>query len=133
MNFSEFPISCYIRTLNEERMIGDVISSAKKICSEVVIIDSLSIDKTKSIALSLGASVYEQPWLGWGNQKRVGEERTKNNWVWKWAQVRKLTKEEKEDPQYEGHKHTLDLENAKEYGQHEFIEACKDMGIIKDL
>ena len=81
MNFSEFPISCYIRTLNEERMIGDVISSAKKICSEVVIIDSLSIDKTKSIALSLGASVYEQPWLGWGNQKRVGEERTKNNWV----------------------------------------------------
>ena len=81
MNFSEFPISCYIRTLNEERMIGEVISSAKKICSEVVIIDSLSIDKTKSIALSLGASVYEQPWLGWGNQKRVGEERTKNNWV----------------------------------------------------
>ena len=42
-------------------------------------------------------------------------------------------KEEKEDPQYEGHKHTLDLDNAKEYGQHEFIEACKDMGIIKDL
>ena len=70
MNFSEFPISCYIRTLNEERMIGDVISSAKKICSEVVIIDSLSIDKTKSIALSLGASVYEQPWLGWGKPKK---------------------------------------------------------------
>ena len=52
MSFSELPISCYIRTLNEERMIGEVISSAKKICSEVVIIDSLSIDKTRSIALS---------------------------------------------------------------------------------
>ena len=47
MTFSELPISCYIRTLNEERLIGEVISSAKKICSEVVIIDSLSIDKIK--------------------------------------------------------------------------------------
>ena len=68
MNFSELPISCYIRTLNEERMIGEVISSAKKICNEVIIIDSISIDKTKSIALSLGANVFEQPWLGNGFQ-----------------------------------------------------------------
>ena len=81
MSFSELPISCYIRTLNEERMIGEVISSAKKICNEVIIIDSLSIDKTKSISLSLGAEVYEQPWLGNGHQKRVGEDKTKNDWV----------------------------------------------------
>ena len=81
MNFSELPISCYIRTLNEERMIGEVISAAKKICSEIIIIDSLSIDKTKSIALSLGANVFEQPWLGNGFQKRVGEEKCKNDWV----------------------------------------------------
>ena len=81
MSFSELPISCYIRTLNEERMIGEVISSAKNICSEVIIIDSLSIDKTKSISLSLGAKVYEQPWLGNGFQKRVGEDKSKNDWV----------------------------------------------------
>ena len=81
MNFSELPITCYIRTLNEERMIADVITAAKKICSEVIIIDSLSIDKTKSISLSLGAKVYEQPWLGNGFQKRVGEEKAKNSWV----------------------------------------------------
>ena len=81
MNFSELPITCYIRTLNEERMIADVITAAKKICNEVIIIDSLSIDKTKSISLSLGAHVFEQPWLGNGFQKRVGEEKAKNNWV----------------------------------------------------
>ena len=75
MNFSELKITCYIRTLNEERMIADVITAAKKICNEVIIIDSLSIDKTKSISLSLGAKVYEQPWLGNGFQKRVGEEK----------------------------------------------------------
>ena len=49
------------------------------------------------------------------------------------AEVRKLSKEEQDDPQYEGHEHTLDLDNAKEYGQHEFLQACKDMGIVKDL
>ncbi len=81
MNFSELPITCYIRTLNEERMIADVITAAKKICNEVIIIDSLSIDKTKSISLSLGANFYEQPWLGNGFQKRIGEEKAKNNWV----------------------------------------------------
>ena len=81
MTFSELPISCYIRTLNEERLIGEVISSAKKICSEIIIIDSLSIDKTKSISLSLGAKVHEQPWLGNGHQKRIGEDKSKNDWV----------------------------------------------------
>ena len=81
MSFSNLPISCYIRTLNEERMIGEVITAAKKISSEVIIIDSLSLDKTKIISLSLGAKVIEQPWLGNGFQKRVGEDAAKNNWV----------------------------------------------------
>ena len=62
-------------------MIADVITAAKKICNEVIVIDSLSIDKTKSISLSLGARVFEQPWLGNGFQKRVGEDKAKNNWV----------------------------------------------------
>ena len=34
---------------------------------------------------------------------------------------------------YEGHEHTLDIENAKEYGQYEFLQACKEMGIVKRL
>ena len=53
-------------------MIGEVISSAKKIYSEVII-DSLSIDKTRSIALSLGANFLNNLGLvtvfkksGWG-------------------------------------------------------------------
>ena len=58
---------------------------------------------------------------------------TKNNWVWRLAEVRKLTKEEQKDPQYGGHEYTLDLENAKEFGQYEFVDACKEMGIVKDL
>ena len=34
---------------------------------------------------------------------------------------------------YEGHEHTLDLENGKTFGQYEFLDACKEMGIVKDL
>ncbi len=71
--------------------------------------------------------------LNMGKFGVIFPEGTKNNWVWKFAQVRKLTTEEQNEPKYEGHEHTLDLENAKEYGQHEFFQACKDMGIVKDL
>ena len=71
--------------------------------------------------------------LNMGKFGVIFPEGTKNNWVWKFAQVRKLTTEEQKEPKYEGHEHTLDIENAKEYGQHEFFQACKDMGIVKDL
>ena len=40
---------------------------------------------------------------------------------------------EQKNPKYEGHDMALDVENAKTYGQYEFLEACQDMGIIKDL
>ena len=47
--------------------------------------------------------------------------------------MRKLSPKERKDPQYNGHKHTLDMKNAREYGQYEFQQACQDMGIIRDL
>ena len=71
--------------------------------------------------------------LNMGKFGMIYPEGTKNNWNWKLAEVRKLSKEEQKDPQYQGHEHTLDVENATEYGQHEFLDACKKMGIVKDL
>ena len=40
---------------------------------------------------------------------------------------------QKKDDKYEGHDSLLDVETAKEYGQYEFLEACKEMGITRDL
>ena len=57
----------------------------------------------------------------------------KNNWTYKLAQPRPLTKEEKKDEKYKGHDKILDVENTKEFGQYEFLEACKKMGVIKDI
>lgn len=71
--------------------------------------------------------------LNMGKFGMIYPEGTKNNWMWKLAEVRKLSPEEQKDPQYEGHEHTLDIEGAQEYGQHEFLDACKKMGIVKDL
>ena len=71
--------------------------------------------------------------LNMGKLGIIFPEGTKTNWNWKLAEVRKLSPEEQKDPIYEGHEYTLDLENAKTYGQYEFLGACKEMGIIKDL
>ncbi len=71
--------------------------------------------------------------LNMGKLGIIFPEGTKTNWNWKLAEVRKLSPEEQKDPIYEGHEYTLDLENAKTYGQYEFLDACKEMGIIKDL
>ena len=60
---------------------------------------------------------------------------TKNNWNYKLAQVRPLTPKEKEtqSEKYKGHEKMLDVENAKTFGQYEFLECCQEMGIVKDL
>lgn len=75
------PVTCYIRTKNEERMVGQVIEAAKQAVSDVVIIDSGSTDATLKIAATLGARVIHQAWLGNGKQKRVGEDAALHDWV----------------------------------------------------
>ena len=75
------PITAYIRTKNEERMIGEVIAAAQQVVSEVVIVDSGSTDKTIEIADSLGARVIKASWLGGGKQKRIGEEAARFDWL----------------------------------------------------
>jgi glycosyltransferase involved in cell wall biosynthesis len=75
------PISCYIRTLNEARMIGRVIEAARLLADEVVVVDSGSTDDTVKIAEAAGARVVRQAWLGWGKQKRVGEDACTHVWL----------------------------------------------------
>ena len=71
--------------------------------------------------------------LNMGKLGIIYPEGNKDNWLWKFAKVRKLSTEEQKDPQYQGHEHTLDMDNADEYSQHDFLQACKDMGIIKNI
>jgi glycosyltransferase involved in cell wall biosynthesis len=74
-------LSCYIRTLNEEERIGEVIAAAAKVCDDIVVVDSGSADRTREIAERHGARVIDQPWLGNGAQKRVGEDACRHDWL----------------------------------------------------
>lgn len=74
-------ITANIITLNEEKNIKEVIKSVQIVCDEVLVIDSLSSDKTCEIAESLGAKVIKQEYLGDGPQKAFGAPFAKNDWV----------------------------------------------------
>lgn len=80
-SMSTLPISCYIRTLNEERRIGEVLDSLAGLVSEVILVDSGSTDRTLEIAEEKGARVISQKWLGNGKQKRIGEDACAHHWV----------------------------------------------------
>jgi len=75
------PLSVVIITRNEEANIERSIRSVMPVCSDIVVVDSGSIDRTKEIALSLGASVIENPWPGYSKQKNLGNAQTKHNYI----------------------------------------------------
>ena len=59
------------------------------------------------------------------------------HWVWRYAQVIEVPKEEQEQypiPGKEGEYYTekLDVDNAETFGQYEFLKACKLMGITDE-
>ena len=74
-------ISGIITTLNEEHNIIDAIKSLQQVCDEVVVVDSLSTDRTVELAKECGAKVVTQPYLGDGIQKNVALSHVKNLWV----------------------------------------------------
>ncbi len=74
-------ISGLIITFNEEKMIGKCIDALFRVCDEVIIVDSLSKDRTVEIAKAKGAIVIEQPFLGDGPQRTHGLSFCKNDWI----------------------------------------------------
>jgi glycosyltransferase involved in cell wall biosynthesis len=52
-------LSVVLATRNEEANIGACLNSVKKIADEIVVVDEKSTDKTRDVAESFGARVYE--------------------------------------------------------------------------
>jgi glycosyltransferase involved in cell wall biosynthesis len=73
-------LSVAIITLNEEANIGDAIDSVS-FADEVVVVDSLSTDRTCEIASARGAVVVEQEFLGHVEQKSLAIDHTTCSWV----------------------------------------------------
>ncbi len=81
MTETSAPLSAFIRTRNEARMIGEVVTAALSVAGEVVVIDSGSTDDTVGIAEAAGARVVKQAWLGNGRQKRFAEDQCRHDWL----------------------------------------------------
>ena len=73
-------ISATIVTLNEERNIARAIESLG-CADEVLIVDSGSTDRTREIALGLGARVIEEPWRGYAGQKNYAAACAAHDWI----------------------------------------------------
>lgn len=69
--------------------------------------------------------------LNMGEKGIIFPEGTYDDWSWKYAKVVDIPEEDRE--KYNGEEKRLDVESANIYGQREFLKACKDMGIVKDL
>ena len=69
--------------------------------------------------------------LNMGPKGIIFPEGTYDDWSWKYAKVVDIPEEDRD--KYEGQEKRLDVESANIYGQQEFLKACNDMGIVKDV
>ncbi len=74
-------LSVFIITLNEEKNIERCLKSVASVADEIVVVDSLSTDKTKDICLKYNAIFYEQKFLGFIEQKSFAMSKTSHEMV----------------------------------------------------
>ena len=75
-------LSVVLATLNEEHNIGACLNSVKHIADEIVVVDEGSSDRTREIAKSFGATVYEvrhEPIFHVTKQKAI--DKAKGDWI----------------------------------------------------
>lgn len=74
-------ITAVILAKNEEKLIAQCIKSTN-FCDEIVVIDDFSSDKTKSIAESLGAKVFQRKLEGdFSKQRNFGLDKANSDWI----------------------------------------------------
>ncbi|GHA69635.1 glycosyltransferase family 2 protein [Pontibacter akesuensis] len=77
----EVKLSVTIITFNEEQNIGRCLKSVEGIADEVIVVDSLSIDRTKEICLAHGVKFIENPFKGMIDQKSFALEQATHKHV----------------------------------------------------
>jgi len=70
-----------IISFNEEDHIEACIASLLKVCAEVVVVDSLSTDRTAELAIAAGARVIAHVYLGEGPQRNLTEKYATHDWI----------------------------------------------------
>ena len=74
-------ISACIISFNEENKIRECIESLLPVVDEIVLVDSLSNDRTVEIAGSYTDRIFKQEFLGHIEQKNLAVEKASNDWI----------------------------------------------------
>lgn len=74
-------ISACIISYNEEDKIEDCLKSLQGIADEIIVVDSLSTDRTKEIAEIYTDKIYDQEFLGHVEQKNLAVSKASHDWI----------------------------------------------------
>ncbi len=80
MSDTLLPVSLLVLTYNEAANIARCLDSVP-FAAEKLVIDCGSTDATASVAAAHGARVVQQPWLGFGPQRRAATALAKHPWI----------------------------------------------------
>jgi glycosyltransferase involved in cell wall biosynthesis len=70
-----------VTTLNNEATLAACLQSLQAVCSELIVLDSGSSDRTAAIAAQFGAKVYTQTFAGYAPQKRAAIAKASHDWI----------------------------------------------------
>ena len=105
-------ISAVIITHNEERNIRRCLNSVQSVADEIVVVDSLSDDKTEEICNEFNVKFVKQQWLGYSEQKNLANNLASNDWI--------LSIDADEELSEELKKSILELKNRNIYDDNVF-------------
>jgi glycosyltransferase involved in cell wall biosynthesis len=74
-------LSIVIITYNEEENIARCLESVKELASEIVVVDSLSADRTEELCRSYGCRFIRREFDGYGTQKQFAVDQASSDWV----------------------------------------------------
>lgn len=74
-------ISACIISFNEEQKIEDCLRSLQPVVDEIIVVDSLSTDKTREIVTRYTDKFYEQKFLGHVEQKNLAVSKASHDWI----------------------------------------------------
>ena len=89
-------ISACIISYNEEDKIEDCLKSLQGVVDEIIVVDSLSTDKTLEITRKYTDKIYNQKFLGHVEQKNLAVEKASYDWILSLDCDERLTDELKE-------------------------------------
>ena len=74
-------ISACIISFNEEEKIENCLKSLQSVADEIIVIDSLSTDRTKEIAAKYTNKIFDQKFLGHVEQKNLAVSKASYDWI----------------------------------------------------